>query len=705
MKNRHWIQGGFCCESPLFRREFWAEGVKSARLEICGLGFFRLYVNGKRVGDEEFLPAWTNFSSLLGCRAAYPVWEERANYRTHYLVYDLTPYLREGENVLGVQLGNGFYHQTRRRAEGEFIYGFPKLRYELTLTHRDGTEIFLESGPDTLWAESEILENNLYFGETHDLRKLRPHWAEPGPRGEGWQKSNPCHAPETELVEQTCPADRVVREISPVFCGEKDGVKIYDCGENITGWVNVRCRGRAGEAVTVRHSEELSPEGDLDFDSCGGKEQIQEDRYFCGEEPLTAHPKFCWHGFRYFAVQGPGESVSVSVVHTDLAVTSGFRCANPALNWLYEAYVRSQLGNIHGCVPSDCPHRERLGYTGDGQITARCVMLTLDAKKMYDKWMEDILDSQGAETGHIPHTAPFYGGGGGPGGWGGAIFQVPMAYYEAYGDVSLLRRAYPAILRWLDYMDAHSDSGLVVREEEGGWCLGDWCPPPGMEHPKIPPEFVNTYYYIKGLGAAIQAAALLGEPEPPKAAMRLENSEKAFVNAFYDPDAGSFCGGENGADAFALDLGLGDGRTRRNLAERYRKSGRLDTGIFGTDILLDVLFRQGEGELAYELMTRKTEASFANMMEQGATTLWETWDGGASHNHPMFGGAVRQLFTQVLGIRQQPGTAGYADYRIEPADIPGLSWAEGWITAPGGQIYVRWKRNADGSISIFEQPE
>lgn len=699
MRNLHWIQGDCRCESPLFRREFRVGPLSSAKLEICGLGFFRLYVNGRRVGDEELVPVWSNYSSLLGCRAGYPVWEERAHYRAYYLSYDLRPYLREGENVLGVQLGNGWYHQTRRTAEGDFIYGFPKLRYELTLTALDGTKTLIESDPRTLWKESEILENNIYYGEVHDLRKRDPLWCEPGQAGAGWKPSRPVHAPETELVRQNCPADRIIRRLTPMPAGEKDGKRIYDCGENITGWVNMRCRGKAGEPVTVRHSEELAPDGGLDFASCGGEGQVQENRYLCGEEPASAHPKFCWHGFRYFSVEGPGEPEDVSVVHTDIALTSGFRCSNPVLNWLYEAYVRSQLGNIHGSVPSDCPHRERLGYTGDGQITARSAMLTLGVKRMYDKWMEDILDSAGADTGHIPHTAPFFGGGGGPGGWGGAVFLIPMIYYEEYGDLSLLKRAYPAILRWLDYMESRSENGLVVREEEGGWCLGDWCAP-GEPRPSLPEPFVNTYYYIRGLRAALRAAELLGETEPPFAAERLLASEAAFKEAYYDPETGSFCGGVNGADAFAIDISLGTDRTWRSLVAKYCECSKLDTGIFGTDVLLDVLFRNGEAGLAYNLMVRRTEASYARMMAAGATTLWETWDGGASHNHPMFGGPVRLLFTEVLGIRQRPGTAGYADYWVKPANIPALSWAEGWITTPRGRVFVRWERDAQGKLRI-----
>lgn len=700
MQNAHWIQGGTDCESPLFRREFTTRELTSARLEICGLGFFQLYINGTRVGDAEFTPAVSNYSPVLGCRTIYPVWEERAAYRTYYMTYDVLPYLRKGKNVLGVHLGNGWYHQTRRTAEGEFIFGFPKLRFELTLIAQDGSREWIESDHNTFWHNSEILENNLFYGEIHDLRKLCPGWAAPDFCTKDWARAFPCHAPETTLSEQKCPPDRIIRTILPKMIRQSQESRIYDCGENITGWVNLRCDGISGEMVTVRHSEELSAGGDaLDFSSCGGDGQIQKDCYYCSDIVQTAHPKFCWHGFRYFEVTGPGEPESVSVIHTDLRVSSSFRCSDPVLNWLYEAYLRTQLDNLHGSIPSDCPHRERLGYTGDGQITAKSVMLTLDAKSMYDKWMQDILDSAGAETGHIPHTAPFLGGGGGPGGWGSAIYVVPMAYYEAYGDLSLLRKCYPAILRWLDYMASRSEKGLIVREEEGGWCLGDWCAP-GKSRPDIPEPFVNTCYYIKGLRAAKKAAELLGENIPDSLSRRIEESEAALVHDYFDPATESFCGGVNGADAFALKIGLGTDRTVQNLKTKYKRSQKLDTGIFGTDIVLEQLFAEGEAELAFALLTGETEASFARMKKEGATTLWETWNGNASHNHPMFGGAVRFLFTEILGIRQKPGSVGYEQIEISPAEIPALQWAEGSIETPHGTIHVHWKRGDDGKLEI-----
>ena len=705
MKNQNWICGGDACDSPLFRRSFKVSNPTQAHLEICGLGFFLLYVNGRRVGEDEFVPALTNYGSVLGCRATYPVWEERGGFRVCYLAYDLLPYLRQGENVLAVQLGNGWYHQTRRQAEGAFVFGTPKVRFELTVTESDGSRVRVESDCDTLWHPSEILENNLYYGEEHDLRRLSAERCVPGESADGWLPARKADPPQALLVPQDCPTDRVIRTLQPRLILLTDERRLYDCGENITGWVNIRCSGHAGEQVRVRHSENLTADRNaLDFASAGGEEQIQENRYICADVPMTVRPKFSWQAFRYFEVTGPGEPEEVAVVHADIPVTASFVCSDPVLNWLFSAYIRTQLNNMHSGVPSDCPHRERLGYTGDGQVTAETAMLTLGSERIrrfYTKWMQDILDSRGAETGHIPHTAPFLGGGGGPGGWGGAVFVIPMAFYRVYGDTDLLRLCYPHILRWLEYLHRHSENGLVTREEEGGWCLGDWCFPAAEE--TIPSAFVNTYFHIKALHCVESAAPLLGEPVPVWLPGRIATVEEAFRNAFYDPQTGSFCRGLNGADAFALDLGLGNEKTRASLLEKYRSGRTLDTGIFGTPLLLEMLFRMGEASLAFELLTGRTDTSFARMKEAGATTLWETWDGGASHDHPMFGGAVRLLFTEILGIRQKPGSTGYTDYEIEPADIPALKWARGSVRIGNRVIRVNWKRTRSGALSVRQR--
>lgn len=739
MKKEHWICGGAGCEAPLFRRSFWldkTERFQSARLEICGLGYFLFYINGKRISDQELMPAMTDYASVLGCETTYPVWEERSAHRCRYLSFDLLPYLKAGENVLTVRLGNGWYHQTERIAEGKFVFGLPKLWFELTLTDADGRQEWIESDRQTLWHPGGLLKNNLFLGEVRDLRKEPEAWQYPGADLSGWKPAQPVHAPETLLEEQTCLPDRVIRKLYPVLIGEYDGRKIYDCRENIAGRVVLSCLGKKGECITVRHAEELAADGTLDFESAGGSDQLQQDHYICDGRIQTLHPLFCWHGFRYFETEGPCEVLCAEVIHTDVAVTSSFSCSDPVLNWLYETYIRTQLDNYHGCIPSDCPHRERLGYTGDGQLTAETAMLLLDAKELYRKWYQDILDSQGAETGHIPHTAPFLGGGGGPGGWGCAVYQVPLAWAKIYGDDSLLVQGYDAILRWFDYMDAHSEKGLVVREEEGGWCLGDWCFPVSEEKEQLPEAFINTFYYLHGLQEMMQISEKMNNKLPIRFAEREKNVKNAFLDAYFDPETGDFCEGRAAGNAYGLALGLGDERTKKHLVEKYEALGRFDTGIFGTSMLLEQLFSIGAGDLAVRLLTNDSEAaSFAHMKRNGATTLWERWDGRESHNHPMFGACVRLLFTEILGIRMTPSaqppvvnpaqpdvtappaqalkplngelqppavpaSARQFSYEIVPDPQRQLTWAKGSIQTPDGILSVSWELLENGEKQV-----
>ena len=568
------------------------------------------------------------------------------------------------------------------------------------------------------------------------MRKELEGWQYPGADLSGWKPAQPVHAPETLLEEQTCPPDRVIRKLYPVLIGEYDGRKIYDCRENIAGRVVLSCLGKKGECITIRHAEELAADGTLDFESAGGSDQLQQDHYICDGRIQTLHPLFCWHGFRYFETEGSCEVLCAEVIHTDVAVTSSFSCSDPVLNWLYETYIRTQLDNYHGCIPSDCPHRERLGYTGDGQLTAETAMLLLDAKELYRKWYQDILDSQGKETGHIPHTAPFLGGGGGPGGWGCAVYRVPLAWAKIYGDDSLLVQGYDAILRWFDYMDAHSEKGLVVREEEGGWCLGDWCFPASEEKEQLPEAFINTFYYLHGLQEMMQISEKMNNKLPIRFAEREKNVKNAFLDAYFDPETGDFCEGRAAGNAYGLALGLGDERTKKHLVEKYEALGRFDTGIFGTSMLLEQLFSIGAGDLAVRLLTNDSEAaSFAHMKRNGATTLWERWDGRESHNHPMFGACVRLLFTQILGIRMIPApqppvvnpaqpdvTAPPAqalkplDGELQPPAVPAsaqhfsyeirlssqrqLTWAKGSIQTPDGILSVSWELLENGEKQV-----
>ena len=314
--------------------------------------------------------------------------------------------------------------------------------------------------------------------------------------------------------------------------------------------------------------------------------------------------------------------------------------------------------------------------------------------------------------------------------------MVPLAWAKIYGDDSLLVQGYDAILRWFDYMDAHSEKGLVVREEEGGWCLGDWCFPASEEKEQLPEAFINTFYYLHGLQEMMQISEKMNNKLPIRFAEREKNVKNAFLDAYFDPETGDFCEGRAAGNAYGLALGLGDERTKKHLVEKYEALGRFDTGIFGTSMLLEQLFSIGAGDLAVRLLTNDSEAaSFAHMKRNGATTLWERWDGRESHNHPMFGACVRLLFTQILGVRMMPAaqppvaipaqpdvTAQPAqalkplDGELQPPAVPGstqhfsyeirlssqrqLTWAKGSIQTPDGILSVSWELLENGEKQV-----
>ena len=279
---------------------------------------------------------------------------------------------------------------------------------------------------------------------------------------------------------------------------------------------------------------------------------------------------------------------------------------------------------------------------------------------------------------------------GGPAGWGGAIAVVPYEMYKIYGDKETFRRYLPKILRYFDYLDSRSSGGLVCREEEGGWCLGDWCPP---EQITICEPFVNTALYVKQMMMTKEASEAIGETET--AAMlekRIEEKKQAILNAYYSPQTGSFIGDAQGANSFAVDIGLGGERTFNNTKKKYDDADSFDTGIFGTDILTRVLFERGCADTAFRLLTSTGKGSFYNMKKQGATTIWENWDGERSHSHPMFGAVTRYLFSFILGITQEKNSAGYEHILIAPQIPDGLNYASGHITTVRGKISVTFKR-------------
>lgn len=704
IQDAKWITCGQDCEVPVIYKTFFLKDPASGSIEITGLGYFELYINGRRISEDYLVPALSDYHARALKKLTYPI-SDTFSHRIYYLRYDITASLHSGKNKIEIFLGNGWYRQRERIAEGELSFDQTlKALFSLEIVERNGEKTVVQSDGTESYAPSYITYSNLFIGEVQDARKLdspeRP------------QRVSVTSIPDTQLLLQSCPSDRVIRTIQPKLINFTGNAKIYDAGENISGWVRVRAKQKSGTAITLRFAEELDPAGRLDFHSTGGdyvcasgKDQIQTDVFICNGEDFLFEPKFVFHTFRYFEVEGAADEVTAVVLHSGVSVSSAFRCEHAALNWLYEAFIRTELDNMHGGVPSDCPHRERLGYTGDGQVTCESAMLLLDSRLFYEKWIGDILDCQDVHSGHVQHTAPFMGGGGGPGGWGCAIIVVPYRYYRHYGDIGLLTRCYPAMEKWVNYMNAHSEGGLVTSEEAGGWCLGDWA---AMDPIAIPEPYVNTCYFIKALKMLVEIAGILQCPEEAEEyAERIIRSKAAIKRAYYNPETGSFCGGVQGADAFALDIGLcEDPRTIQNLCKRYEALGYFDTGFLGADLLIHVLFQYGQKNLAFELLSNPQKGGYLWMKEHGATTIWEYLNGNASHCHPMFGAPVQYLFSDLLGIRQAEHSWGFECVEIEPAIPEKLNYAFGKITTIKGEILVAWNKKEDWigiTISIPEK--
>lgn len=689
-----WVKADDSCQSPILVHTFQAQQPSEGYIEITGLGYFDVRINGQKITEDRFVPAFSDYEKRDLSGLLYPI-SDTFTHRIYFLRYDCAHALQTGENTIEIRLGNGFYRQTERTIEGSGLFGEDlKTAFCLVFQDASGRREVYSDGTE-LWRESEILSNNLFTGEIHDAARLE--------QSPAWKPVTVIPAPRSELTLQTCPGDRVVRTITPVLLYEDGEKQIYDAGENISGTVRVTTSAPAGEKVRLRFAENYA-DGALDFASTGsdydctsGCKQIMEDVFICDGKTRSFEPLFVWHAFRYFEVTGSVDSLRVQVIHSDTPVTAKFESDAEGMNWLYEAYLRTQLNNMHGGVPSDCPHRERLGYTGDGQVCAETAMLTLDSREFYRKWIRDILDCQDVVGGHVQHTAPFMGGGGGPGGWGCAIVLVPYAYYRRYADVEMLRTCFEPMKKWCSYLDSRLENGLVSREEPRGWCLGDWCT---LEKTVLPEPFVNTYFYIKCLRILEKIADLLGKnAEIPVFSQKAEALKQALMRTYYSQESGNFFENVQGANAYGLDIGLGDERTLQNLVCHYEKLGHFDTGFLGTDILLDVLLQNGQADLVYRLLESRELGSFLYMKDRGATTIWEDWHGRDSHDHPMFGACSRQLFTSVLGICQAEDTAGYENLVICPRIPEKMQYARGGIQTEKGRISVSWQKK-DHSIDF-----
>lgn len=689
----------------VLRGHFSADNAKKATLFVLGLGFFKCYINGVCIDPDTFLPLSSEYEPTCP-----PEGEVLSGNRIYVPEFDITPFLRPGDNVIDIHFGGGWYTFKERR------FGLPKAIYNIVIETDNGV-ISHVSDENCRIHDTYVDGYFLMNHENHDYTKFAPVFGDDIDDSD-WEHVVLTEQPNTEYFNTDCPADALVKTLFPKKVGAGQSGVVYDCGENTTGYPVIEIEAAAGETVSVIFSEEIMPDGTLD------EKHVHNQQFtvVSDGQKRTVQPEFIWYGFRAFEIIGKATPKCVKVIYSNVPVSSEFECDNETLNWIYKTFIHTMHCNMHTGHPSDCPHIERRGYTGDGQLTCNAVLSAMDAKAFYEKWLQDIADSQDTLSGHVQYTAPYTRCGGGPGGWGSAIVEVPYQMYRHYGDKGILEKYYNNMRRYIDYLEEHSEFGLVISDKEGSWCLGDWCGPVilyperevGTRYNQqvfIPVAMVNTYFMVRSLEKMSEIAHIIGKDDDiPEYASKIDLRKKVIQAAYFNAFDGNFIMNIQGANAFAVDLGLGNEKTYPNMVNFYSKVGHYDTGIFATDILTRTLFEHGDSNLAVDLLINNGEQGFEHWRQNGATTFHEYWDSSRSrsHSHPMFGAVVAYLFEYLLGIGQKQGTAGYSSVVIAPVAVSRFGKMSGSMTVPNGKIAVSYEKigdKVDFKINIPENTE
>ena len=692
------VRGNWYTRYPMFRKEFSVgPGLLDAKLYISGLGYFEARLNGRKVGDDFLAPGLTDYSlrPYLGENPRIPLDPEVTAYRTFYLCYDIKAILEKGENAVGVTLGNGYFHTRPTAASAQCEpYGVPRLIARIELTYKDGRREHICT--DTSWkaAESPFIFGDIWAGEAYDAREEQPGWDKAGFDDSAWASAVSVTAPDGPLTANNGPTDKVTEVFKPVsFEKLEDGRYKVDFGTVISGWAHFKgIKGNEGDTLKVEYiSEYPSPRCEY---------------IFSGSDPVDFAPRFTWFVFREAVISGISElaesQVVAEAVNTDVPVNSTFTSSNPLFGQILTIFQRAQIDNMHSAVASDCPHRERLPYTGDGEVAMASVLSYFDAARFYNKWIDDVIGSQNPATGYVPNGAPWEPMCGGGPAWGAAICVMPWEFYLRYGDKSVLEKSFEAMKgydRYLSTWTREDGTILVAKTTPDGqpfywYNLGDWLPPhidDSYAGDGLPDEaLVHTFIYWLCVRNTVLTASILGDKEAEaEYSALLEKINSAFNETFYDPEAKSY--GFHGSNVLALYMGVPEERrddvkaTLRDELE-VKCKGHLNTGIIGTRYLFETLSMYGMGDLAYTIMNQRDYPSFGWWLEQGATTTWEQWNGRDSRNHPMFGGGLTWFSRVLAGVDTDPENPGFKHVIIRPIPSKELTEVEYSTMTPYGKV-------------------
>jgi alpha-L-rhamnosidase len=707
--------------APYLRREFGVtKQVVSARLYATALGLYECYLNGLRVGDALLAPGWTDY-----------------NKRVQYQVYDVTGLIQAGTNAWGAVLGDGWGVGHIAWVGRQRYADRPQLLAQIVLTYSGGSQEIIATDNSWKVTQGPILESDMLMGESYDARRELTGWCNPGYDDSSWWSADVFEDCSAQLVATNGPTVKRQEELRPVDIHEiPDFVNprwIFDLGQNMVGWVRLRVCGAKGTTVSIRYAEVLNPDETLYFwkdlsslyassyDGAlytGNLRSARNTDYYTlkGGEEEVWEPHFLFHGFRYVELLGfPGtpteETITGIVVHSDTPVTGTFECSDPLINGLQHNIVWGQKGNFVD-VPTDCPQRdERLGWTGDAQVFVRTAAYNMNVPGFFTKWTRDLEDAQlpdGAYPAVAPNPAAWSIGDGGPA-WADAGVICPWTIYECYGDTRLLEERYASMQRFIEFLAQASQNGLRCYAEYKGWHgFGDWLALDGSNRREggTSKELIGTAFFAYSSHLLARIAHILGRDEDAERYDNLSNlAREAFVKSFVLPD-GTLKGGTQTSYVLALHFDLLPPDLRSvavaELVGNIRqRDNHLSTGFVGTPYLNQVLSDTGHLDTAYALLRQTTWPSWLYSVTQGATTIWERWDGWThdqgfqdqtmnSFNHYAYGAVGAWMYAVIGGIDLNPDRPGYKHILMRPQPGGGLTHAKAGLQSMYGLILSEW---------------
>ena len=678
--------------APMFRKDFTInDSIESAIINISGLGHYELFINNNKIGDRFLSPGWTNY-------------EKRVLYNT----FDITEQIKEGGNAIGVFVGNGFYNINRERYRKIVIaYGYPKLIFNIQIKLKNGTIKNIVSDENCKVTPSPITFSSIFGGEDYNATLEQKGWSTFGFEDSKWKKPVLIADSIGKLkLEEDYPL-KVMNEFLPQkILTSKTGRTIYDFGQNASGIISLKIKGNRGAQIIIRPDELINEEGNITQKSGGGPYEF--NYILKGDGIEEWQPKFTYYGFRYADVEivepvntnTKTELIELKMLHTRNSSPSvgTFSCSDTLFNQIYELINWGIKSNI-ASVSTDCPHREKLGWLEQTHLIGPSMHYNFDIHNLYSKIVNDMIDSQ-LENGLVPNIAPEYvpfeSGFRDSPEWGSASVIIPWQLYRWYGDKEVLERAYPMMIKYVEYLHGKSKNNIL---DHG---LGDWYDL-GPEHPGeaqlTPKSLTATSIYFYDLTIVMKAAKLLNKTTDYEKynSLAIEVKE-SFQKEFYQPETGFCSTGSQTSYAMALYTGILPEQDKEKVFNNLINSIKnndyaLTSGDIGYHFLVRVLSENGRSDILYKMNNRSDRPGYGYQLKKGATSLTESWAAlpNVSNNHMMLGHLMEWFYSGLGGIYQTDNSIAYRNIIIAPKPVGNIKWSKCSYNSPQGIIVSEWE--------------